>query len=223
MLLLARTTPRDEVTRRTEGLSVFILDMRTALGKGLTIRPIRTMMNHSTTEVFFENVRVPAENLVGEEGKGFRYILSGMNAERILIAAECVGDAKWLIERATSYAKERRVFGRPIGQNQGIQFPIARAYANMRAAELMVKDAVRRYEAGEDCGAEANMAKMLAADASNEAANACIQTHGGFGFAEEYDVERKFRETRLYQVAPISTNLILSYLSEHVLGMPRSY
>jgi alkylation response protein AidB-like acyl-CoA dehydrogenase len=223
MLLLARTTPRDEVTRRTDGLSVFILDMRTALGKGLTIRPIRTMMNHSTTEVFFENVRVPAENLVGEEGKGFRYILSGMNAERILIAAECVGDAKWLIERATSYAKERRVFGRPIGQNQGIQFPIARAYANMRAAELMVKDAVRRYEAGEDCGAEANMAKMLAADASNEAANACIQTHGGFGFAEEYDVERKFRETRLYQVAPISTNLILSYLSEHVLGMPRSY
>jgi hypothetical protein len=223
MLLLARTKPRDEVTRRTDGLSVFILDMRTALGKGLTIRPIRTMMNHSTTEVFFENVRVPAENLVGEEGKGFRYILSGMNAERILIAAECVGDAKWLIERATSYARERRVFGRPIGQNQGIQFPIARAYANMRAAELMVKDAVRRYEAGEDCGAEANMAKMLAADASNEAANACIQTHGGFGFAEEYDVERKFRETRLYQVAPISTNLILSYLSEHVLGMPRSY
>ena len=223
MLLLARTTPKDQVAKRTEGLSVFILDMRLAKGNGLTIRPIRTMMNHSTTEVFFENVRVPAENLVGEEGKGFRYILSGMNAERILIAAECVGDAKWLIEKATSYAKERQVFGRPIGQNQGIQFPIARAYANMRAAELMVKEAVRRYEGGEDCGAEANMAKMLAADASNEAANACIQTHGGFGFAEEYDVERKFRETRLYQVAPISTNLILSYLSEHVLGMPRSY
>jgi hypothetical protein len=223
MLLLARTTPRDQVAKRTDGLSVFILDMRAARGSGLTIRPIPTMMNHSTTEVFFENVRVPAENLVGEEGKGFRYILSGMNAERILIAAECVGDAKWLIERATSYAKERQVFGRPIGQNQGIQFPIAKAYANMRAAELMVKDAIRRYEAGEECGAEANMAKMLAADASNEAANACIQTHGGFGFAEEYDVERKFRETRLYQVAPISTNLILAYLAEHVLGMPRSY
>jgi alkylation response protein AidB-like acyl-CoA dehydrogenase len=223
MLLLARTTPRDQVTKRTDGLSVFILDMREARDRGLSIRPIRTMMNHSTTEVFFENVRVPAENLVGEEGKGFRYILSGMNAERILSGAECVGDAKWLIEKAIAYAKERQVFGRPIGQNQGIQFPIARAYANMRAAELMVREATRRYEAGEDCGAEANMAKMLAADASNEAANACIQTHGGFGFAEEYDVERKFRETRLYQVAPISTNLILSYLAEHVLGMPRSY
>jgi alkylation response protein AidB-like acyl-CoA dehydrogenase len=223
MLLLARTTPRDQVAKRTDGLSVFIIDMRQASTAGLTIRPIRTMMNHSTTEVFFDNVRVPAENLVGEEGKGFRYILSGMNAERILIAAECVGDAKWLIEKATAYAKERVVFGRPIGQNQGIQFPIARAYANMRAAELMVREAIRRYEAGEDCGAEANMAKLLAADASNEAANACIQTHGGFGFAEEYDIERKFRETRLYQVAPISTNLILSYLAEHVLGMPRSY
>jgi alkylation response protein AidB-like acyl-CoA dehydrogenase len=223
MLLLARTTARDEVAKRTDGLSVFILDMRQALENGLSIRPIRTMMNHSTTEVFFDNVRVPAENLVGEEGKGFRYILSGMNAERILIAAECVGDAKWLIEKAANYAKDRNVFGRPIGANQGIQFPIARAYANMRAAELMVKEAARLYEAGRDCGAEANMAKMLAADASNEAANACIQTHGGFGFAEEYDVERKFRETRLYQVAPISTNLILSYLSEHVLGMPRSY
>jgi acyl-CoA dehydrogenase len=223
MLLLARTTPRDQVAKRTDGLSVFVLDMREALGAGLTIRPIRTMMNHSTTEVFFDNVRLPAENLVGEEGKGFRYILSGMNAERILIAAECVGDAKWLIEKASNYAKERVVFGRPIGANQGIQFPIARAYANMRAAELMVKEAARLYEAGRDCGAEANMAKLLAADASNEAANACIQTHGGFGFAEEYDVERKFRETRLYQVAPISTNLILSYLSEHVLGMPRSY
>jgi acyl-CoA dehydrogenase len=223
MLLLARTTPRDAVAKRTDGLSVFILDMREALRGGLSIRPIRTMMNHSTTEVFFDNVRVPAENLVGEEGKGFRYILSGMNAERILIAAECVGDAKWLIEKAAVYARERSVFGRPIGANQGVQFPIARAYANMRAAELMVKEAARLYEAGRDCGAEANMAKMLAADASNEAANACIQTHGGFGFAEEYDVERKFRETRLYQVAPISTNLILSYLSEHVLGMPRSY
>jgi len=223
MLLLARTTPRDEVAKRTDGLSVFILDMRDALDDGLTIRPIRTMMNHSTTEIFFDNVRLPAANLVGEEGKGFRYVLSGMNAERILIAAECVGDAKWLIEKASRYACERNVFGRPIGANQGIQFPIARAYANMRAAELMVKEAARLFEAGRDCGAEANMAKMLAADASNEAANACIQTHGGFGFAEEYDVERKFRETRLYQVAPVSTNLILSYLSEHVLGMPRSY
>jgi hypothetical protein len=223
MLLLARTTPREQVAKRTEGLSVFILDMREALKAGLTIRPIRTMMNHATTEVFFDNVKVPAENLVGEEGKGFRYILSGMNAERILIAAECVGDAKWFIDKASAYAKERQVFGRPIGQNQGIQFPIAKAYANMRAAELMVREAVRLYEAGENAGAEANMAKMLAADASFEAANACIQTHGGFGFAEEYDIERKFRETRLYQVAPISTNLILSYLAEHVLGMPRSY
>ncbi|MBN9438140.1 acyl-CoA dehydrogenase family protein [Bosea sp. (in: a-proteobacteria)] len=223
MLLLARTTPREQVAKRTDGLSVFILDMREALKAGLTIRPIRTMMNHATTEVFFDNVKVPAENLVGEEGKGFRYILSGMNAERILIAAECVGDAKWFIEKASAYAKERQVFGRPIGQNQGIQFPIAKAYANMRAAELMVREAIRLYEAGANPGAEANMAKMLAADASFEAANACIQTHGGFGFAEEYDVERKFRETRLYQVAPISTNLILSYLAEHVLGMPRSY
>jgi acyl-CoA dehydrogenase len=223
MLLLARTTPRDDVAKRTEGLSVFILDMREARRNGLTIRPIRTMMNHSTTEVFFDNVRVPADNLIGEEGRGFRYILSGMNAERILIAAECVGDAKWLIERASNYAKERNVFGRPIGANQGIQFPIARAYANMRAADLMVREAARLYVAGRDCGAEANMAKMLAADASNEAANVCIQTHGGFGFAEEYDIERKFRETRLYQVAPISTNLILAYISEHVLGMPRSY
>jgi len=223
MLLLARTTPRDQVQKRTDGLSVFILDMREALRDGLTIRPIRTMMNHATTEVFFDNVKVPAANLVGEEGKGFRYILSGMNAERILIAAECVGDAKWFIDKASNYAKERQVFGRPIGQNQGIQFPIARAYANMRAAELMVREAIRLYEAGANPGAEANMAKMLAADASFEAANACIQTHGGFGFAEEYDIERKFRETRLYQVAPISTNLILSYLAEHVLGMPRSY
>lgn len=223
MLLLARTTPREETAKRTAGLSVFILDMREALKAGLTIRPIRTMMNHATTEVFFDNVRVPAENLVGEEGEGFRYILSGMNAERILIASECIGDAKWFIEKASSYAKERHVFGRPIGQNQGVQFPIAKAYANMRAAELMVREAIRRYEAEENSGAEANMAKMLAADASFEAANACIQTHGGFGFAEEYDIERKFRETRLYQVAPISTNLILSYIAEHVLDMPRSY
>ncbi|MER9644050.1 acyl-CoA dehydrogenase family protein [Mesorhizobium sp. M0239] len=223
MLLLARTTPLKDGMKKTDGLSVLIVDMREAVGNGLTIRPIRTMMNHATTEVFFDDLRVPVENLIGEEGKGFRYILSGMNAERILIAAECIGDAKWFIEKASTYAKERHVFGRAIGQNQGIQFPIARAYANMRAAELMVRQALSLYEAGKNPGAEANMAKMLAADASNEAANVCIQTYGGFGFAEEYDVERKFRETRLYQVAPISTNLILSYLSEHVLGLPRSY
>jgi acyl-CoA dehydrogenase len=223
MLLLARTTPLMDGMKKTDGLSVLIVDMREAVGNGLTIRPIRTMMNHATTEVFFDDLRVPAENLIGEEGKGFRYILSGMNAERILISAECIGDAKWFIEKASTYAKERHVFGRAIGQNQGIQFPIARAYANMRAAELMVREALSLYEAGKNPGAEANMAKMLAADASNEAANVCIQTYGGFGFAEEYDVERKFRETRLYQVAPISTNLILSYLSEHVLGLPRSY
>jgi alkylation response protein AidB-like acyl-CoA dehydrogenase len=223
MLLLARTTPLADGMKKTDGLSVIIVEMRDAIGNGLTIRPIRTMMNHATTEIFFDDLRVPAENLIGEEGKGFRYILSGMNAERILIASECVGDAKWFIDKASAYARERHVFGRAIGQNQGIQFPIARAYANMRAAELMVREALALYEAGKNPGAEANMAKMLAADASNEAANACIQTHGGFGFAEEYDVERKFRETRLYQVAPISTNLILSFLAEHVLGLPRSY
>jgi len=224
MLLLARTTPRDQVQKKTEGLSIFLLDMQAAKAAGgLTIRPIRTMMNHATTEVFFDNVKIPAENLVGEEGKGFRYVLSGMNAERILIAAECIGDAKWFIEKATNYARERVLFNRPIGQNQGVQFPIARAYVQMRAAELMVQRAVSLYEAGQNCGAEANMAKMLAAEASWEAANACLQTHGGFGFAEEYDVERKFRETRLYMVAPISTNMILSFVSEHVLGMPRSY
>lgn len=223
MVLLARTTPKEQAKKRTDGLSVFLVDMKEARGKGLSIRPIRTMMNHSTTEVFFDELRVPAENLIGEEGKGFRYILSGMNAERILIASECIGDAKWFIKKASDYARERSVFGRPIGQNQGIQFPIAKAYAAMRAAELMVREATRLYEAGEDCGAEANMAKMLAADASWDAANACVQTHGGFGFAEEYDVERKFRETRLYQVAPISTNLVLSFVAEHVLGMPRSY
>ncbi|MFL5085988.1 MAG: acyl-CoA dehydrogenase family protein [Xanthobacteraceae bacterium] len=221
MLLLARTTPREKAKKRTEGLSVFLVDMREA--KGLTIRPIRTMMNHATTEVFFDQMRIPAESLVGEEGKGFRYILSGMNAERILIAAECIGDAKWFIDKAAAYAKERVVFGRPIGQNQGVQFPIARAYAQMRAAELMVHEAAALYESARDCGAEANMAKLLAADASWAAADMCVQTHGGFGFAEEYDVERKFRETRLYTVAPISTNLILSYLAEHVLGLPRSY
>jgi len=223
MLLLARTTPKEEVKKRTDGLSVFLVDMKLARGASITIKPIRTMMNHATTEVFFDDLRVPAENLIGEEGKGFRYILSGMNTERILIASECIGDAKWFIERASAYAKERVLFGRPIGQNQGVQFPIARAYAQMRAAELMVHEACRKYEAGEDLGAEANMAKLLAADASWAAADMCVQTHGGFGFAEEYDIERKFRETRLYQVAPISTNLILSYLAEHVLGLPRSY
>lgn len=223
MLLLARTTPKDEVKKRTDGLSVFLVDMKLARGASITIKPIRTMMNHATTEVFFDDLRVPAENLVGEEGKGFRYILSGMNTERILIASECIGDAKWFIKKASDYAKERVLFGRPIGQNQGVQFPIARAYAQMRAAELMVQEACRKYEAGEDLGAEANMAKLLAADASWAAADMCVQTHGGFGFAEEYDIERKFRETRLYQVAPISTNLILSYLAEHVLGLPRSY
>ncbi len=223
MLLLARTTPRDQVASKTDGLSVFLVDMNAAKDNGLTIRPIETMMNHSTTEVFFEDMRVPAANLIGEEGKGFRYILSGMNAERLLIAAECIGDAKWFIEKASSYAKERVLFNRPIGQNQGVQFPIARAYAQMRAAELLVHEGIRKYEAGENCGEEANMAKMLAAEASWAAGEACIQTHGGFGFAAEYDIERKFRETRLYQVAPISTNMILSYVAEHVLGLPRSY
>jgi acyl-CoA dehydrogenase len=223
LLLLARTTPREQAQRRTEGLSVFLVDMRLAQGTGISVNPIRTMMNHATTELFFDDLRVPAENLIGEEGRGFRYILSGMNAERILIAAECIGDAKWFIQKASAYAKERVVFGRPIGQNQGVQFPIARAYAQMRAAELMVREAADLYEAGRDCGAEANMAKLLAADASWAAADMCVQTHGGFGFAEEFDIERKFRETRLYLTAPISTNLILSYLAEHVLGLPRSY
>jgi alkylation response protein AidB-like acyl-CoA dehydrogenase len=204
-------------------MSVFLIDMRSARKSGLSIRPIRMMMNHSTTEIFLDKVRVPAAALVGEEGKGFRYILSGMNAERMLIAAECIGDAKWFIRKACAYASERRVFGRPIGQNQGIQFPIAQAYAQTRAAELMVERALQLCDAAKECGAEANMAKMLAADASWQAANICLQTHGGFGFAAEYDIERKFRETRLYQVAPISTNLILSYLAEHVLEMPRSY
>jgi acyl-CoA dehydrogenase len=223
MLLLARTTPREQAKSRTDGLSVFLVDMRAVKGKGLTIRPIRTMMNHATTEVFFDNMAIPADSLVGEEGKGFRYILSGMNAERILIASECIGDAKWFIEKATAYAKERVLFSRPIGQNQGVQFPIARCYMQMRAAELMVHEAARLYEAGADCGEQANMAKQLAAEASWAAADMCLQTHGGFGFAEEFDIERKFRETRLYTVAPISTNLVLSYIAEHVLGLPRSY
>ena len=223
MLLLARTTPKDQVAKKGEGLSVFLVDLRDAVGRGVTIRPIRAMMNHAATEVFFDNLSVPAENLIGEEGQGFRYILDGMNAERILIAGECIGDARWFIAKAGAYAGERRVFGRPIGQNQGIQFPIARAYAQSEAAALMVARAAALFDAGERCGKEANMAKLLASEASWAAAEACLQTHGGFGFAEEYDVERKYRETRLYQVAPISTNLILAYLAEHVLGMPRSY
>ena len=223
MLLLARTTPRDQVQKRTEGLSVFIFDMRPLLDNGLTIRPIRTMMNHNSCEVFFDNMRIPASSLIGEEGKGFRYILDGMNAERLLIASECIGDAKWFTSKSVAYARERSVFGRPIGQNQGIQFPIAKAYAQMRAAELMVQDGCERFAAGLPCGEQANMAKLLAAEASWAAAEACIQTHGGFGFAEEYDVERKYREARLYQVAPISTNLVLSFVAEHVLGLPRSY
>jgi alkylation response protein AidB-like acyl-CoA dehydrogenase len=223
MMLLARTTPREEVASKTEGLSIFLVDMRKVVGNGMSIKPIRTMMNHSTTEVFFDDMRIPASALVGEEGKGFRYILSGMNAERILIAAECIGDAKWFIKKASDYASERNVFGRAIGQNQGVQFPIARCYAQMCAAELMVHHAAQVFDAGGNPGAEANMAKLLASEASWAAADMCVQTHGGFGFAEEYDVERKFREARLYTVAPISTNLILSYLSEHVLGLPRSY
>jgi acyl-CoA dehydrogenase len=223
MLLLARTTPLPETARKTEGLSVFLVDLRESKGKGITLRPIPNMVNHETNEVFFDNFEIPAENLIGEEGKGFRYILDGMNAERILIAAECIGDGFWFIDKARRYANERVVFDRPIGQNQGVQFPIARAYANVRAADLMRYEAAQLFDNGKHCGAEANMAKMLAADASWEAANVCLQTHGGFGFAAEYDVERKFRETRLYQVAPVSTNLILSYLAEHVLGLPRSF
>ena len=223
MLLLARTTPKEEVKKRTEGLSVFVVDMREARGNGLTIRPIRTMINHATTEVFFDDLEVPAENLVGAEGQGFRYILDGMNAERVLIGAECIGDARWFIGKARDYAAERQVFGRPIGQNQGIQFPIAKAYAATEAADLMVQKAACLFDAGEKPGAEANMAKMLAADAAWEAADMCMQAHGGFAFAEEYDIERKFRETRLYRTAPISTNLILSYIAEHVLGLPRSF
>ena len=223
MLLLARTTPKDQVQQRTDGLSVFIVDMRKALDKGLEIRPIRTMINHATTEIFFDNLRIPADSLVGEEGRGFRYKLDGMNAERILIAAECIGDARWFVETATAYANERQVFGRPIGKNQGIQFPIAEAYMASEAANLMVEKAARLFEAGEACGAEANMAKCLASEASWQAADMCMQTHGGYAMAEEYDVERKFRETRLYRIAPISNNLVLTFIAEHVLGLPRSY
>ena len=223
MLLLARTTPRDKVAKRTDGLSAFIVDMREARGNGLEIKPIRTMINHATTEVFFEDLRIPADSLVGEEGKGFGYVLDGMNAERILIASECVGDARWFIGKAAAYARDRIVFDRPIGRNQGIQFPIAEAHVQTEAANLMVAEAARKFEAGEPCGAEANMAKYLASEASWKAADMCMQTHGGFAFAEEYDVERKFRETRLYRIAPISNNLVLSFVGEHVLGLPRSY
>ncbi|MEH7012016.1 acyl-CoA dehydrogenase family protein [Neobacillus niacini] len=223
MLLLVRTTPIEQVKKRTEGLSVLLVDLKEAVGNGITIRPIRTMMNHATTELFIDNLEVPVGNLIGEEGKGFKYILDGMNAERILIAAECIGDGYWFIDRATEYAKQRVVFKRQIGQNQGIQFPIAKSYINLEAANLMRYRAAELFDAGLPCGKEANMAKLLAADASWEAANVALQTHGGFGFAEEYDVERKFKETRLYQVAPISTNMILSYVAEHVLGLPRSY
>lgn len=223
MILLARTTPRDQVAKRSEGMSVFLVDMKKALGNGMAITPIRTMLNHATTAVYFDNLRIPADALIGEEGRGFRYILDGMNAERILIAAECIGDADWFTRTATAYANERVVFGKSIGSNQGVQFPIAQAYAQAQAARLMVYQAAGMFDAGQPCGPQANMAKLLAADASWKAGDTCLQTHGGFGFAEEYDVERKFRETRLYQVAPISTNLILAYLGEHVLGMPKSY
>lgn len=223
MILLARTTPLDQVKKKSEGMSIFIVDLREAIGKGLEVKPIRNMVNHETNQLFIDNLELPAENLIGEEGKGFKYILDGLNAERILIAAECIGDGYWFVERATKYAKDRVVFDRPIGQNQGVQFPIARSYVNVEAANLMRYKAAALFDAKQPCGAEANMAKLLAADASWEAANACLQTHGGFGFAAEYDVERKFRETRLYQVAPISTNLILSYVGEHILGMPRSF
>ena len=223
MLLLARTSPRKDQEKRHHGLSVFLVDMREVAGAGLTIRPIRTMINHAATEVFFDDLKIPGDSLIGEEGKGFRYILDGMNAERILISAECVGDARWFIERAADYARNREVFDRPIGQNQGIQFPMARAYAQTEAAALMLEKAADLFDTGEPCGAEANMAKMLTSEAAGAAAEMCIQTHGGYGFAEEYDVERKFRENRLYQVAPISTNMILAYLGEHILDLPRSY
>lgn len=223
MLLLVRTTPRDKVEKRTQGMSVLLVDLRDAVGNGLTVRPLETMLNHATTELFFDRLRVPAKNLIGEEGKGFGYILDGMNAERILIASECIGDARWFIDKASTYASEREVFGAPIGKNQGIQFPIARSYVQTEAAALMVNTASDLFDAGEACGSQANMAKLLAADASWAAADMCLQTHGGYGFAVEYDIERKFRETRLYQVAPISTNLILSNIATHILGLPRSF
>ena len=223
MILLARTTPLSEVKRKSDGLSVFLVELKDAIGKGLRVNPIANMVNHETNELFFDDLEIPAKNLIGEEGRGFRYILDGLNAERTLIAAECIGDGYWFVDKVSKYVSERVVFDRPIGQNQGVQFPIARAYINVEAANLMRFEAARRFDNHEECGAQANMAKMLAADASWEAANACLQFHGGFGFAVDYDVERKFRETRLYQVAPISTNLILSYVAEHVLGLPRSF
>jgi acyl-CoA dehydrogenase len=223
MLLLARTTPADQVRKRSEGLSVLLVDVREARGRGLDIRPIKTLINHNTTEVFFDNVQVPAENLIGEEGQGFRYILDGMNAERILVASECIGDGRWLLNKAVAYANERMVFGRPIGQNQGIQFPLARAYAELQAADMMARRAAALFDAGRPCGEDANIAKLLASEATWRAAEACMQTHGGFGFAQEYDIERKWREARIYQTAPISTNLILAYVGQHVLGLPRSY
>ncbi|MGF6997089.1 acyl-CoA dehydrogenase family protein [Paraburkholderia sp. GAS32] len=223
MILLARTTPLADVKKKSEGMSIFMVDLHEAIGHGMTVQPIPNMVNHETNELFFDNLEIPAENLIGEEGMGFKYILDGLNAERTLIAAECIGDGYWFIDKVSQYVKDRVVFGRPIGQNQGVQFPIARAYINVEAANLMRFDAARRFDAHEPCGAQANMAKLLAADASWEAANACLQFHGGFGFAAEYDVERKFRETRLYQVAPISTNLILSYVAEHILDLPRSF
>ncbi|AQQ27693.1 acyl-CoA/acyl-ACP dehydrogenase [Burkholderia cenocepacia] len=223
MILLARTTPLADVKKKSEGMSIFVVDLHDAIGHGLTVRPIPNMVNHETNELFFDNLEIPAENLIGEEGQGFKYILDGLNAERTLIAAECIGDGYWFIDKVSQYVKERVVFGRPIGQNQGVQFPIARAFVNVEAASLMRFDAARRFDAHAPCGAQANMAKLLAADASWEAANACLQFHGGFGFACEYDVERKFRETRLYQVAPISTNLILAYVAEHILDLPRSF
>jgi acyl-CoA dehydrogenase len=223
MILLARTTPLADVKKKTEGMSIFMVDLKQAIGKGMEVRPIRNMVNHETNELFFENLEIPAENLIGEEGQGFKYILDGLNAERTLIAAECIGDGHWFIDRVSAYVKDRVVFGRPIGQNQGVQFPIAEAHIEIEAANLMRWEACRLFDAHQPCGAQANMAKYLAAKASWEAANACLQFHGGFGFACEYDVERKFRETRLYQVAPVSTNMILSYVAEHVLGLPRSF
>jgi acyl-CoA dehydrogenase len=223
MLLLVRTTPLEQCAKKTQGLSTLLVDLREAVGRGVEIRPVKTLLNHNTTEIFIENLEVPAANLVGEEGQGFRYILDGMNAERILVAQECIGDGRWLLDKAVAYARERVVFGRPIGQNQGIQFPLARAHAELEAAELMARKAAALFEARQPCGTEANMAKLLASEATWQAAEAALQTHGGFGFAQEYDIERKWREARIYQTAPVSTNLILSYLGEHVLGLPRSY
>lgn len=223
MLLLARTTPHDQVKNRTEGLSVFLVDLREAKGNGIEIRPIKALINHNTTEVFIENLKVPADNLIGEEGQGFRYILDGMNAERILVASECIGDGRWLLKKGVAYANERIVFGRPIGQNQGVQFPLARAFAELEAADMVARRAAALFQAGRPCGADANIAKLLASEATWKAAEAALQTYGGFGFAQEYDIERKWRESRIYQIAPISTNMVLAYVAQHVLGLPRSY